>query len=138
MANIRTDKSQWPIIVHTSEGVMGPEDTRVLLDELDQIMARKERHVCVFDSTRLSKFQIGDRDRIVKWMKDNDAALRLYSAGTAAVLASGALRFVISSVLLVYRPASPIKCFAELDPAFAWARERLGIAQTSGAVSIAR
>jgi hypothetical protein len=125
MGSVRVDTSEWPIVVHTSEGAMGPDDTRAFLKNLDDVLGRKERYVTVFESSKLSTFQVSDRDSIVRWMRDNDALHRRYSIGVAVVLSSGAMRFVISSVLLVYKPPSPIKVFANLPSAMAWARAQV-------------
>lgn len=125
MGVINTDTSQWPIVVHTQEGAMGPDDTTIFLHRLDEVLARRQRYVTVFDSTKLSTFKMGDRDRIVQWLKENDAQLKQYSVGTGVVLASAALRFVISGVLLVYRPPTPIKVFGSMAEAMAWAKTQV-------------
>jgi hypothetical protein len=121
----RTDLSKWPIVVHTNEGAMGAEETKNMLDSLTAVLDRRERYVCIFDSSKMSTFRMGDRDRIVTWLRDNDKALRRYSIGTGVVLSSATLRFVISSVLLVYTPASPIKVFPDMVTAMAWARAQI-------------
>lgn len=123
--SFHADTSTWPIVVYTSTGQMRSEHTVQLLTALDASMHRKQRHVAIFDSTKLTTFAMPDRDRIVKWMKDNDAALRAYSVGTGVVLSSAALRFVISTVLLVYAPPMPIKVYASVDEARAWAKSIL-------------
>ena len=125
MSSFRTDTSQWPIVVHTSEGAMGPDQMLAFIDGCNSCLLRKSRYYTVFDSSRLSTFRMPDRDRIVAWLKDNDAQIRRYSVGTSVVLSSATLRFVISSVLLVYKPAAPIKVWATLEEAMAYARQQV-------------
>ncbi len=125
MGSIHSDLSQWPIVIHRSEGAMGPEDTDVFIARLDAVLARAERYVTIFDSSKLSSSKFGDHSRIVGWLKANDKRLRQFSVGTAVVLESAALRFVISSVLLVYSPPTPIKVFPTLASALAWAKAQL-------------
>ena len=125
MGSVVSDMSQWPIVIHRSEGTMGPQETELFISRLDQVLMRKERYVTIFDSTKLSTSKMGDRDKILGWLRNNDANLRKYSVGTGVVLESAALRFVISSVLLIYSPPSPIKVFPNLSSALAWARAQL-------------
>jgi hypothetical protein len=122
MGSVRIDTSQWPIVVCTNEGAMGPDETSIFLKGLTDVLERRERYATVFDSSKLATFKMGDRDKIVQWLKDNDARLKQYSIGSGVVLSSAALRFVISGVLLVYTPASPIKVFPTLAAAMAWAK----------------
>ena len=125
MTHFCTDMSQWPIVVHHSDGVMGPEQTQLLLDALTATLARNERHVSVFESTKLTNYERCDRDRIVSWMKHNDPLLQQYTVATAVVLESAALRFAIAAVMLLYRPKWPIKVFGSLNSALVWARAQL-------------
>ena len=104
---------------------MGPEETELLIGGLSATIARMQRHVTVFDSSKLANYKMGDRDRIVAWMKANDPHLKAYSVGTAVVLESAALRFAISAVMLLYRPKWPIKVFGTLSSALAWSRAQL-------------
>jgi hypothetical protein len=114
-----------PSAVITCEGVMDQDDTRRFIDTLDAVLRRNERYVTVFDSTKLSSFRMPDRDKIVQWLHENDAELKKLWLGSAVVLSSPALRFVISTVLLVSRPPAPIKVFGSSSEAMAWARARL-------------
>ncbi len=95
---------------------------------LDQVLAQKTPHVTVVKfrtgGQRLSTSQLG---RSSRWVTDNTDAITAHCHGLAMVFDNMALRFVLSSFLLVTRIPTAYAVCATDDEALTWAASRLGL-----------
>jgi hypothetical protein len=67
----------------------------------------------------------GQRQRQGEWLKEHKEVISLYSAGTAIVMTSSVLRFVLATIYLIQPPFVPTEIFATMEQATAWVDECL-------------
>jgi hypothetical protein len=95
-----------------------------LIGALDRIHAKNERFVCLI-FIRLSRPDFAHVTRLGSWTKHNQELSRRWNAGSAIVLGSAAMRFIMSAFYLVAVPPSPIVVFEEPEQAKTWLRRRM-------------
>ncbi len=125
---LTTDESRWPIVVHTTVGVPTEADVDAFMARADAILARGQLHAVVFDNTAAGRVPSYMRERTVAWLSRNRPQLEQHCAATALVIKSAALRFVMTTVMLVTPHTVPQEVFGSLDPALDWCRDRIRIA----------
>jgi hypothetical protein len=122
---METDEALWPIVVHRTVGIPTDGQIDAFIARADHLLARQVAHVVIFDNTAAGRASPYMRKRSMDWLKANQTALTKYCLGTALVIRSPALRFVMSTVMLVVSQPVPHDVFATLGQAVGWARERL-------------
>ena len=122
---IETDTSSWPIVIHRTLGVPNDDQVDAFIRLADELLARGEPYVVIFDSSRAGRVSSYMRRRSSEWLTQNGATLARVCRGTALVFPSAALRFVMSTVLLVSPAPVPHKVCADLDEGLEWARAQL-------------
>ncbi|MCC6875996.1 MAG: hypothetical protein IT378_16935 [Sandaracinaceae bacterium] len=128
---ITTSLDEWPIVVHTTVGIPSEQDVRAFVERADALLLRRERHVVVFDNSQAGRVPSYLRDASTEWLARNRDALERHCAGSALVLRSPALRFVMSTVLLVSSHAVIKEVFGTREEAMAWARRTLAQQKTA-------
>jgi hypothetical protein len=128
---IVTDLDRWPIVVHRTIGSPPDPEVDAFISRANDIVARRERHVVIFDSLLSGVPSAYMRKRSIDWLRSNADALAKDCAGTGLVFRSPALRFVMSGVMLVQSHSTPHKVCASLEEALIWAREQLRIARAA-------
>ena len=120
-----TDESHWPIVVHETIGI--PDDACVdaFIRRADFILSRREPYVVIFDSRRAGRATAYMRKRNLEWLRVNESLLAEHCVGLAMVLSSATLRFVMSTVMLVWRQPVPYEIVSDLNAAIVWGEERL-------------
>jgi hypothetical protein len=63
--------------------------------------------------------------RLGSWAKQNQELSRQWNAGSAIILGSPAMRFIMSAFYLVAVPPSPTAVFEEPEQAKTWLRRRM-------------
>ena len=120
-----TDESAWPIVVHTTIGIPSEEQVIAMLRRSDALLARRQPYAVIFDNSQAGSVPKYMRDASVRWVRDNKDELERWCRGMGLVIRSPALRFVMSTVLLVTRHAVPSEVFATRAEAFDWVDLRL-------------
>lgn len=105
------------------------EDFDAYITFLDEVLALRTPHVTVVrfapGSGRLSAAQVR---RSSQWIKDNAEVIPQCCSGLAMVFESAALRFMLTSFLLMTKIPTAYKVCANDDEALRWATEVLGVA----------
>lgn len=122
---IHTDESRWPIVVHRTIGVPSDADVDAFIKRADAILAKQQPHVVIFDNVLSGRVSAYMRQRSMDWLKANSPQLAEHCLGTGLVFRSAALRFVMSTVMLVASHPVPHKVCATLDEALTWARVQI-------------
>lgn len=121
-----TDESRWPIVVHSTIGVPSEAEVDAFMRRADAILARRTRHAVVFDNSQAGRVPAYMRQKTFEWLGRNRGELERWCVGSALVVRSAALRFLMATVMLVSSHGVEQEVFASLDPALSWCRERLG------------
>ncbi|HEY8431225.1 MAG TPA: hypothetical protein VIL20_22755 [Sandaracinaceae bacterium] len=122
---IVTDESEWPIVVHSTIGIPSEQDVEDFVRRADAILARGERHAVVFDNTRGGSIPSYMRTRSVEWVERNKEALERLCVAKALVIRSAALRFLMTTLMLVTSHRIPEEVFSTREAAVEWARRQL-------------
>lgn len=122
---ITTDESRWPIVIHRTVGIPSDADVDAFIQRADAIMARGEPHVVVFESLKAGRATKHMRTKNLEWLRANQDDLASLCAGMALIIRSPTLRFVLSTVMLVWPNSLPhIVCGSESE-ALDWARDQI-------------
>lgn len=122
---IETDESRWPIVVHRTIGIPSEADVDRFIAAADLHLARGEPYVVIFDNTLAGRIPGHMRQRAGDWLKENSERLGEHCLGTALVFRSAALRFVMTTVMLVVSHPVPHEVCRDEEDALRWAAERL-------------
>ena len=131
---IECDDSHWPIVIFRTVGV--PTDTQVdrFIARADEFLARRQPYVVIFDNSEPGRATKYMRRRAGEWLKANETELGAHCLGTGLVFRNAALRFVLSTVMLVVSHPVEHRVCKTVDEALKWGRERLRL-QSSAQVS---
>lgn len=127
--DLTTDESRWPIVVHTTIGIPSDAQLDAFMRRADEILARRQPYVVVFDNSQGGRATSYMRERTKEWLKARGPELSQHCLGTALVIRSAALRFVLSTVMFVWPAPVPAEVFGTLEEALAWARSKLDTRQ---------
>ena len=122
---LHTDDSMWPILIHETIGVPPEADVRRMLTRSDEALARGETYIVVFDNTHSGSTPKYLRTAAVDWLKANRDALQEHCLGSALVIRSPALRFVMATVLLMTPHTLEQEVFPTRDAALDWCAAKL-------------
>lgn len=123
--DIRVDDRHWPLVVVTFEGAAPRPVFDRFLAQMASFLARKERHCYLLDGREGAMLGTAERSAQGAWLKQNRDALARYSAGTALVIRSAAVRFVLTAIYLIQSPIAPTETFGTVDEAHAWLRSTM-------------
>lgn len=122
--SISIDDKHWPLVVLTFDGAASGEAFQRYLDGMSALLARKQPHGYLLDGRDGAMMGPTERKLQGEWLKKNKDALKLYSRGTASVIRSAPVRFVLSAIYLIQAPVVPTESFATVDEAYAWLAQR--------------
>lgn len=126
--SLTTDLSEWPVVVHTTVGIPSMADVEAFIERADEILARRQKHAVVFDNRLSGRVPSYMRQRCFEWVKANRGELEQWCAGTALVVQSPALRFLMTTLMLVTAHSLVQEVFKDRESAVEWARRRVGAA----------
>lgn len=129
---IRTDESRWPIVVHRTVGIPPESDVDRFIAAADMHLARAEPYVVIFDNSQAGRVPPYLRSKAKAWLEANSERLGQHCLGTALVFRSAALRFVMTTVMLVVSHPVPHEVCATEEEALRWASDQLRIARAVG------
>jgi hypothetical protein len=125
LSSIRVEDSRWPLVVVTFDGAPSEEEFSRYLEEMLGLLSRQERHAYVVDARRGTLLPRELRQRQGEWLRENKDEIRRHCLGTAVVINSGVLRFVLTTIYLIQAPVTPTVNFPTLEEATAWAEKQL-------------
>lgn len=117
---IRIDDRHWPLVVVTFEEAVSDEAFETYLAGMHRCLARGEPHGYLVDARKGTMISGPQRAAQSAWLKRHEVDIKRYSVGTAVVLRSAALRFVLSAMYLLQAPITPTESFGTVDEAHAW------------------
>jgi hypothetical protein len=117
---IRVDDKHWPLVVVTFDGAAAGPSFERYLARMEQYLDRKERHGYLLDGREGAMMAGPERKVQAEWLKKHEANLRRYSIGTALVLRSAAVRFMLSAIYLIQEPVAPTETFGTVEEAHRW------------------
>lgn len=121
--SIVIDDQRRPIIVVTFDGAAtDAEFDDYLRDMKARVLDRREKTVTILDARRSTGTTAAQRRKQAEWLRENDAALRSYSLGTAFVITSPIVRGVLTAILWMQPMPAPHSIVATLTEAEAWAQ----------------
>ena len=126
---IECDDSRWPIVVFTTVGIPSDEQVDRFIAQADLFLSRGQNYVVIFDNTKGGRATQYIRKRAGEWLRSNADELGKHCLGTGLVFKSAALRFVMSTVMLVVPHPVPHEVCGTLEDAIAWARRQLDAAE---------
>ncbi len=124
-AGIHLDKTHWPLAVATLEGRPTADDLESFLRGLDDIHSKGERFF-MLTHMRVYRPDMSQVTRMGAWAKNNQERTRRWCAGSAIVLGSPTMRFVISAFYLIAVPPCPMTLFDDPMGARSWLRQKMG------------
>lgn len=128
---LETDESRWPIVIHRTVGIPSDAQVDAFIDRATAHVMRGEPFVVIFDNSHGGRATGYMRKRATEWLKSYERQLELNCVGTALVFRSAALRFVMSTVMLVVSHTVPHQVCATLEEATRWAEGQLDRARTA-------
>jgi len=122
---MQSDERDWPILLCKAVGESTDEDIAEYLRWLEQLLARKKRHVLIVDASAGKSMKGTHRQQIAQWNKNNATELRKYRAGLVLVTDSAMLRGVLTAIYWISAPPFPYHVADTTVRARIWAREQL-------------
>ena len=119
------DRSRWPIVVATFEGDHDRETVEGFMDVMDELYARGERFVTVYDIQEYKGSDARFVKRVGQWYADRKREIEGLEAGMAMVIPSDTFRFMLSTAMLVARFPENYAVVNSVAEGIAWAEERL-------------
>lgn len=121
---ITVDGRLWPLLVVKLGRSGTMQELETYLAERAAYLARNEPHVCIMDAREVHMPAACLRQRYSEWLRENEAALRRWTLGTAYICQTPAVQMMVSVMRHVARMTMPFVVTATMPPAAAWAAER--------------
>ncbi|WP_027004036.1 hypothetical protein [Hugenholtzia roseola] len=99
------------------------------LKQLAEIFEKKKPFVRILDASKVKYLASNLRIKQGKWIKEHNELLKTYSLGTAYVIPSTMLQFLLKAIWLVSDQTNEKKVFSTLQDAKLWAEGQLKKAQ---------
>lgn len=123
---IRVDVSLWPLTVTTIEGAISLADASILADAHRDILARREKHVNLFDGTLADTLPDAVvRKKLAELTAHTGEASKRWAVGSAFVVTNAIVRGSITAIHWVSPPTIPTRVVATYDEGLAWCIGRL-------------
>ncbi len=125
MGAIHIDDSRHPLVIVTFTGVATDAEFETYLDEMKRNLERRRPTAMVLDATNAGSTPPTHRRRQAEWLKEHEALLKQYSAGTAFVITSPLVRGALTAILWVQPMPASHTVVATRHEAEKWAIEQL-------------
>ena len=122
---VRIDEAAWPLVIVHFDGTPTDEEFAAYLGHFDGVLARQTPYAVIIDASRGATAPFAQRRQQAEWLKRHKDDLKQYCRGSAFVLASMAMRAVLSTIFLLSPLPVPQQVCATLEDAKAWAHRRL-------------
>jgi hypothetical protein len=131
MRSIEVNVERWPLVVVVFDGTPTQRDFDAFLGATLGILHRKQKHAYIVDARKGTMLPREMRQQQGEWLKTHKALIQSYSLGSAVVLKSSVLRFVLATIYLIQPPVSPTENFTTIEEATAWIQKILKAAGLS-------
>jgi len=131
-ARIDVDESRFPLVVVTFVGRPSDAQFRAYLEQMDQIVARRETYATLLDASEVGNTPAVQRRMQAEWLKRHDATIRACSVGTAMVISRAAVRGLLTAILWLTPIPGEHQTFATFEDAERWCLDRLRAARAAG------
>jgi len=125
MGSIAIDDGGYPLVVVTFDGTVDDDAFDAYLTRMDGYAARRQRNAFVFDASTSGRTPATQRRKQAEWMKNNEATLRAFSAGSAFVITSPLVRGALTAILWLQSMPSAYTVVGTRSEAERWARAQL-------------
>src|SRR5262249_24796393 len=78
MGTWRVDTSQWPIVIHSVEGIVTDEQLDAYIRKAETVLARRQPHATILDATKIGRVSAYTRARAIEWQREHAAELKAY------------------------------------------------------------
>ena len=118
----RFDYSRWPLVVVPSAGNLDPAlvNHESYYTEFDRFRLRGEPAYFLQDLRGVQRLDAARRRRFVEFVEGNAEELREIVLGYAVLVDSKLMSGVVTAVLWLVQPPSPMKVFSNVAEAEAW------------------
>lgn len=128
---LETDESRWPIVIHRTIGIPSEAQVDAFIERATEHVMRGEPFAVIFDNSQSGRATSYIRKKATDWLKTYERQLGTTCVGTALVFRSAALRFVMSTVMLVVSHPVPHRVCGTLEEALVWSEAQLGGARAA-------
>ena len=125
MPFFRLDQSRAPLYVVTFEGTATDAEFDKYLATMTLVVERQRKYGMIMDAMRSERPTSRQRKLQSEWLKDQDANLRAYSAGTAFVIGSALVRGGLTAIFWLQPPSVPTTVVSTLAEAESWVTQRM-------------
>ena len=110
----------------TPAGQISNEELSAFLAQYSALIrAKRAPYVIAIDLRRSSDMPAAQRKIITDYMQKQEEFARLYCRGTVLVFSSALMRALLTGILWVRKPATPLHVAATLDEASEWAEKQI-------------
>lgn len=121
MIHAAIDQSKFPIVyIKFSNREASPEEFESYINELAEISKRNEPFTVIFDSSESSSLTSELCMKQGDWIKEHYNLLQKNCIGTAYVIPSFMIRFMLSAIFSIQQQPSHYTVVSTLDEAYKW------------------
>lgn len=124
-SRINLDGGLWPLLLVKLGRGATRQDLEAYLESRAASLQRREPHVCIIDARDVDMPPTQLRQHYIDWLAEHEAPLRQWVLGTAYIIQSPTVRMMMSVIRHFGRLTSPFVVSTAMQPAAAWAAERL-------------
>jgi hypothetical protein len=120
------DQTGFPLITVTFTGEKSSNvNFKAYLKELDDCYFTKQNLAIVFDASNAVIPRFNHQKLQAKWLKENTDLMKQYCKGTAYVIPSKTIQWVLKMIFLLQKQPVPYKVFSTYKEAQLWAWRQL-------------
>jgi len=117
---VRTDLQAMPLVIFHMEGDLNAAQLKSYLGEVEQLLSSGQKIGSISRTERLGKVDAQSMKLVADWFKQNASLASERWIGSAIVITSATVRFLLSSLMLLVRMPMPYKAFDSYDAAARW------------------
>lgn len=117
MGRFTVDSSEWPFVRVTYVDSVDDDAFERYVQEQAALLERREPYVILFDARRSGMPTAKQRQRMARYMKENDSALRRYCRRGAFVIESPLIRGALTAILWLQPLPFAHEVFATVEEA---------------------
>lgn len=122
----KIDQTAFPLITVTFTGERSTNSNfKAYLKDLDDCYFAQQKLAIVFDATKAAVPRLSHQKLQAKWIKDNTAVMQELCKGTAYVIPSKTLQWVLKMILLLQKQPVPYQVFSTYKEAQIWCWNQL-------------
>jgi len=120
------DQTSFPLITVTFTGEKSTDTNfKAYLKELDDCYFTQQQLAIIFDATKVPVPKYSHQKLQAKWLKDNADLMKKFCKGTAYVIPSKIIQWVLKMIFLIQKQPVPYKVFDSYKDAQIWTWDQL-------------